>query len=51
MDESVLAAEHTPQPGGKTLLEQARADAERLGNDPVDVAEILAIQSFMGFDE
>jgi hypothetical protein len=31
------------------LLEQARADAERVGNDPADRAEIAEISAF--FDE
>jgi Arc/MetJ-type ribon-helix-helix transcriptional regulator len=30
------------------LIEQAKADAERLANDPADRAEMLAIQRFMG---
>ncbi|MEV0230870.1 MULTISPECIES: hypothetical protein [unclassified Nonomuraea] len=33
------------------LLEQAAADAERLRNDPVDQAEMLAIERFMGVAE
>jgi len=32
----------------ETLLEQARADAERLSGDADDQAEMLAIQRFMG---
>lgn len=32
----------------ETLLEQARADAERLSGDADDRAEMLAIQRFMG---
>ena len=30
------------------LIAQARADAERLSDDPDDRAEMLAIQRFMG---
>ena len=33
------------------LIEQARADAERLADDPDDQAEILAIQRYMGTAE
>lgn len=33
------------------LLEQARADADRLAADPDDQAEMLAIQRFMGVTE
>lgn len=33
------------------LIEQARADAERLENDPDDQAEMLAIQRYMGAAE
>ena len=32
-------------------IEQARADAERLADDPDDQAEILAIQRYMGTAE
>lgn len=35
----------------ETLIEQAKADAERLANDPDDQAEMLAIQRFMGIAE
>lgn len=35
----------------ETLVEQARADAERLDADPDDQAEILAIQRYMGVAE
>jgi len=35
----------------ETLIEQAREDAERLANDPDDLAEILAIQRYMGVSE
>ncbi|GAA2636905.1 hypothetical protein [Streptomyces vastus] len=33
------------------LIEQAKADAERLANDPDDQAEMLAIQRYMGVAE
>ncbi|WP_285664548.1 hypothetical protein [Actinorhabdospora filicis] len=33
------------------IVEQARADAERLASDPDDAAEMLAIQRFMGVAE
>ena len=33
------------------LIAQAKADAERLANDPDDRAEMLAIQRFMGVAE
>jgi Arc/MetJ-type ribon-helix-helix transcriptional regulator len=33
------------------LIEQARADAERLDDDPDDQAEMLAIQRYMGAAE
>ncbi|WP_405880775.1 hypothetical protein OG762_20615 [Streptomyces sp. NBC_01136] len=33
------------------LIEQAKADAERLAADPDDQAEMLAIQRFMGVAE
>jgi Arc/MetJ-type ribon-helix-helix transcriptional regulator len=32
----------------EVMLEQAKADAERLSRDPDDQAEMLAIQRFMG---
>lgn len=35
----------------ETLIEQARADADRLSRDPDDQAEMLAIQRFMGVAE
>lgn len=35
----------------EVLLEQARADADRLAADPDDQAEMLAIQRFMGVSE
>lgn len=35
----------------ETLVEQARADAERLDADAGDQAEILAIQRYMGVAE
>lgn len=35
----------------ETLVEQARADAERLAADPDDQAEIIAIQRYMGIAE
>jgi Arc/MetJ-type ribon-helix-helix transcriptional regulator len=35
----------------ETLLDQARADAERLADDPDDRTEMLAIQRFMGVVE
>lgn len=35
----------------ETLIEQARADAERLAHDAEDQAEILAIQRYMGAAE
>ncbi len=35
----------------ETLLEEARADAERLATDPTEQAEILAIQRYMGVAE
>lgn len=35
----------------ETLIEQARADAERLEADPDDRKEMLAIQRFMGVIE
>lgn len=34
-----------------TLIEQAQRDAERLAADPDDLAEMLAIQRFMGVAE
>ncbi|WP_328769978.1 hypothetical protein [Streptomyces sp. NBC_00286] len=33
------------------LIVQAKADAERLANDPDDQAEMLAIQRYMGVAE
>ncbi|GAB3224680.1 hypothetical protein GCM10027447_13530 [Glycomyces halotolerans] len=33
------------------LIKQARADAERLAEDPDDRAEMLAIQRYMGVGE
>lgn len=33
------------------LVEQAKADADRLAADPDDQAEMLAIQRFMGVSE
>lgn len=35
----------------ETLLERAESDAQRLADDPVDQAEMLAIQRFMGVAE
>lgn len=35
----------------ETLVEQAAEDAERLGGDADDQAEMLAIQRFMGVTE
>ena len=35
----------------ETLVEQARADAERLAADPDDQAEMLAIARYMGVAE
>jgi Arc/MetJ-type ribon-helix-helix transcriptional regulator len=33
------------------IIKQARADADRLANDPDDPAEMLAIQRYMGLPE
>ncbi|MER5443630.1 hypothetical protein [Streptomyces sp. NPDC002790] len=33
------------------LIEQAKAEAERLAGDPADQAELLALQRFMGVVE
>lgn len=35
----------------ESLVERAKADAERLAEDPDDRAEILAIQRYMGVAE
>lgn len=35
----------------ETLVEQAKADADRLSNDQDDQAEMLAIQRFIGVAE